>query len=193
MASILNADTTNGLKISSDTSGEIKLQSAGTDIATVSSSGITMASGKGLVTTAPAFSAYMGSDLTLTSGVYTKVPLDTEDFDTTSDFDSTTNYRYTPSVAGYYQINATLRVVATSRTTTAISLYKNGSAYKVLNVNRESSSSSGMVSGSTLIYMNGSSDYIELYGLVNFSSAGRYDYVSSVDSCFFSGFLARAV
>ena len=47
----INADTTNGLVMTSDTSGEIKLQSAGTDIATVDSSGITMASGKGMVAT----------------------------------------------------------------------------------------------------------------------------------------------
>jgi len=44
----INADTTNGLVLTSDTSGEIKLQSAGADIATVDSSGITMASGKTL-------------------------------------------------------------------------------------------------------------------------------------------------
>jgi hypothetical protein len=44
----INADTTNGLVLTSDTSGEIKLQSAGADIATVSSTGITMASGKTL-------------------------------------------------------------------------------------------------------------------------------------------------
>ena len=48
MASILNADTSNGLKITSDTSGELKIQSAGADIATVDSSGITMAAGKTL-------------------------------------------------------------------------------------------------------------------------------------------------
>jgi hypothetical protein len=47
----INADTTNGLVLTSDTSGEIKLQSAGADIATVDSSGITMASGKGLAAT----------------------------------------------------------------------------------------------------------------------------------------------
>jgi len=46
MSTIINADTSDGLKFTSDTSGEIKLQSAGTDIATVNSSGITMASGK---------------------------------------------------------------------------------------------------------------------------------------------------
>ncbi len=46
MSTIINADTSAGLKLTSDTSGEIKLQSAGTDIATVSSTGLTMASGK---------------------------------------------------------------------------------------------------------------------------------------------------
>jgi len=51
MSTIINADTSDGLKFTSDTSGEIKLQSAGTDIATVNSSGITMASGKDMVST----------------------------------------------------------------------------------------------------------------------------------------------
>ena len=65
MSTIINADTSNGLKLTSDTSGEIKLQSAGADIATVNSSGITMASGKTLPATslttasgsAPSYSA----------------------------------------------------------------------------------------------------------------------------------------
>ena len=51
MSTIINADTSDGLKFTSDTSGEIKLQSAGADIATVGSTGITMASGKGLAAT----------------------------------------------------------------------------------------------------------------------------------------------
>jgi len=66
MASILNADTSNGLVLTSDTSGEIKLQSAGADIATVTSSGITMASGKTLPASALTGSlpAIDGSSLT---------------------------------------------------------------------------------------------------------------------------------
>ena len=44
----INASTTNGLVLTSDTSGEIKLQANGADIATVNSSGITMASGKAI-------------------------------------------------------------------------------------------------------------------------------------------------
>jgi hypothetical protein len=41
MATIINADTSNGLKLTSDTSGEIELQSGGTTKATVNSSGLT--------------------------------------------------------------------------------------------------------------------------------------------------------
>ena len=65
MATIINADTSNGLKLTSDTSGQLELQSAGTTIATVSSTGIAMASGKTLPATslttasgsAPSYSA----------------------------------------------------------------------------------------------------------------------------------------
>ena len=44
----INASTTNGLVLTSDTSGELKLQANGADIATVDSTGITMAAGKTL-------------------------------------------------------------------------------------------------------------------------------------------------
>jgi len=56
----INADTTNGLVLTSDTSGELKLQSAGADIATVNSSGITMAAGK--VISNSGISSYTDSD-----------------------------------------------------------------------------------------------------------------------------------
>jgi len=51
MATTINADTSDGLKLTADTSGTIDLQSAGTTIATVSSTGLAMASGKGLAAT----------------------------------------------------------------------------------------------------------------------------------------------
>lgn len=49
MATTINSNTTDGIIITPDLSGEIKLQSDGTDIATVTSSGITMASGKSII------------------------------------------------------------------------------------------------------------------------------------------------
>src|SRR6056300_57679 len=49
MATTINSNTTDGIIITPDLSGEIKLQSDGTDIATVTSTGITMASGKSII------------------------------------------------------------------------------------------------------------------------------------------------
>jgi hypothetical protein len=57
MSSTINADTTNGVVVTSDTSGEIKLQSAGADIATVNNTGITLATGKDLTLSSTALDA----------------------------------------------------------------------------------------------------------------------------------------
>lgn len=46
MASIINADTTNGLVLTSDTSGEIEFQNNGTTVATIDSTGLSLGTGK---------------------------------------------------------------------------------------------------------------------------------------------------
>ena len=56
-------------------------------------------------TAAPAFSAYQSTGQTLSSSTWTKIQLQTEEFDTASCYDNATNYRFTPNVAGYYQVN----------------------------------------------------------------------------------------
>lgn len=62
----------------------------------------------------PAFRAYTTSSQTITSGTFTKVALQAKSFDSTSAFDSTTNYRFQPTVAGYYQTNGSIYFQATS-------------------------------------------------------------------------------
>jgi hypothetical protein len=110
---------------------------------------------------APAFSAYQSSAQTLTGSTFTKINFQTEEFDTNNNFDNTTNMRFTPTVAGYYQVSGGINL-ATSATSVNIQIYKNGTAFKqIYGVN--SSAPSGF--GSCLIYLNGSTDYIELYGL----------------------------
>jgi len=52
MSTIINADTSNGLKLTSDTSGEIELQSAGTTQAKITSSGLQNASGSAITSQA---------------------------------------------------------------------------------------------------------------------------------------------
>lgn len=157
----INADTTNGAVITSDTSGEIELQAGGTKIATVKSTGLEMASGKNLVTTAPAFSAYVSSNQTIATSTFTIMPLDTVNFDTTSDFDNVTNYRYTPSVEGYYLVKCTGTIQNhADGTITLVTIDKNGAE-----VQRGTQSATGSINASisiatALVYMNGTTDYL---------------------------------
>ena len=116
-------------------------------------------------TAAPAFSAYMSSSPVWTNGVATKAPINTEEFDTANAFDSTTNYRFTPLVAGYYQINGCIsfgNAVATGACVT--SLYKNGTEFKRGNYISINLANFTQAVVSSLIYLNGSTDYVELYG-----------------------------
>ena len=86
-----------------------------TEVAQVTSSGLSVTgdlsvTGSVPANTGPAFSVYRGSNQSLTSSANTKVQFDAEVFDTASAFDSTTNYRFTPQVGGYYQINGVVRI-----------------------------------------------------------------------------------
>jgi hypothetical protein len=137
----------------------------------------------GVAGTGPAFSAYSSSSQSVTSATFTKINFDTELFDTNNNFASS---RFTPTVAGYYQINAYL-TVATAVTRCLVTLYKNGSRVAILSdTDGSSANTSG---GSTLIYFNGSTDYIEVYGyLVGVSP----QFFGASDSTYFSGSLVRS-
>jgi hypothetical protein len=116
----------------------------------------------------PAFSAYANTNQTITSNTFTKIQINTEEFDTNSNFDSTTNYRFTPTVAGYYQVSGSVNnYSSTSPTRVLAVIYKNGTAYKRFFDGAVSTGTFYANSqGSALVYLNGSSDYIELYGLI---------------------------
>jgi len=148
--------------ISGDTSGAITLAApsvAGTNTITLpANTGTVMVNG-------PAFSAYLSANQSVVSGTATKVQCNTEEFDTASAYDNATNYRFTPLVAGYYQINARIDCGTSSITNAIISIYKNGVESKRGNQVTATSGEIGIVV-SSIIYLNGSTDYIELYGTV---------------------------
>lgn len=154
--------------ISGDTSGSIILQapavSGSTTLTLPTTSGTVLTNANAFSAgTGPAFSAYQSSAQTLSSNTLTKIQFQTEEFDTNNNFDSTTNYRFTPTVDGYYQVNALFNIGATN-TSGIVYLYKNGSVYK----NGMSFASAGTLFQAyvvnAIVYLNGSSDYIEIYG-----------------------------
>ena len=152
--------------ISGDTSGAITLAApavSGTNTATLpAATGTVMVSGN-----MPAFSAWCSTAQALTQNAYTKIAIDTKEFDTASCFNTST-YRFTPNVAGYYQVNANYNCTASGVTLALI--YKNGSSIK----SGANSSATAVTGGSVsaLMYLNGSTDYIEFYGYT--SAAGNY-------------------
>lgn len=117
----------------------------------------------GVPVNAPAFSA-SPSTQAYTTNTWTKVMLTSEEFDTNNCFDNITNYRFTPTVAGYYQFNAYIET--SGATYVQIAIYKNGALYKTT---QQASSAFGTTC-STIISMNGSTDYVELYGFMTTSS-----------------------
>jgi len=202
MASI-NATTSSGIVATADNTGQLQLQSAGNTIATISSTGLTMNSGNIIQASgaAPAFAAYWGgADQSISSSTWTKVTLSSELFDTANAFDSTTNYRFTPQVAGYYQINTSIRVIGNNANNKVLGIYKNGSILYTMDTYSPPTvtyiSSYNPISMSVLIYLNGSSDYIELYGYSNGTGTGFAGGLGGVNTAPWitqmCGFLARS-
>lgn len=152
MTITLNASTASGLVVTPDNSGNIVLQYNGV--------------------AAPAFSAYLNSTQYPTAGDNTVVQCDTKEFDTANCYNTST-YRFTPTVAGYYQINGQISARgATSITRIYVGIMKNGSIVRYGNDVYVSSGSMGYkVAINTLIYMNGTTDYLQLFGAVTASSA----------------------
>lgn len=131
----------------------------------------------------PSFSAYISSQ-TVSGSTWTKMACSLEEFDTNNNFDSTTNYRFQPTVAGYYQFNGKVQMGVTA-TPIALAFYKNGTAVKF---GSDLSTSNAGVSSSALIYLNGSTDYVEFYMYI---VTGQILSVSA-GANYFQGFLARA-
>ena len=168
MASIITATTTSGLTQSADNSGVLQLASGTGNLVTVPSvTGTAMVSGN-----MPSFSAYNNTAQSLSNNTQTKIQCNTEEFDTASYFDSTTNYRFTPLVAGYYQVNAGSGVAGSSASGyVQASIYKNGSVFKSGFGSYDSTTGTGGATVATVIYMNGSTDYVEFYVRQNTGSS----------------------
>jgi hypothetical protein len=119
----------------------------------------------GNVPNAPAFSATRTStNQSVTSAVWTKIQCQTEEFDTASAYDNATNYAFTPLVAGYYQVSGNAYFTGTSLTNSGVAIYKNGSSFKLGTTIPIATANETGSNVSALIYMNGSTDYVELFG-----------------------------
>ena len=136
----------------------------------------------------PAFYVTNTNGQNISSATWTKVTLDNELFDTNNNFASS---RFTPTVAGYYQINAGAYLYTTGATMTGgtVGIYKNGTQYCAGGI---FVSTTGVLTETSpctnaMVYCNGSADYVELYARI----AGTSPVVGGAVLTFLSGCLVR--
>jgi len=150
--------------------------------------GITSVTGSAATAVAgPAFSATPSTNFTALSSTDTVIPANTVIFDTNSNYNNST-YRFTPTVAGYYQVSAGLSSTATFTAFCALKLYKNGSNYEQMAYSTSSSNYLGAY-GSGLVYCNGSTDYIQVY--VNQNSGSTATFNSGNGNTYFQAIMIR--
>jgi hypothetical protein len=109
-----------------------------------------------------AFSVSLGNvNQSVLTKTFTKIPFNIKAFDTNNNFDATTNYRFTPTVPGYYLFYLNV-FCGDSTTFCAASIFKNGAPATQSNI--EGNGASAFSESSKVLYMNGSTDYVEAYG-----------------------------
>jgi len=161
---------------------------SGTVITTGSSGGVSQAMlATGVAGTGPAFLAYQTTVQSVANATVVKINFDTEVFDTNNNFD-TSNGRFTPTVAGYYQINLTISLQISGNSLGM--LFKNGAHYLGAVTTGIVGISNSLGTQSCVVSMNGSTDYLE--GYVYQGTGGAVN--SNNDSKFmqFSGSLIRS-
>ena len=134
---------------------------------TNSNTALTIDSSGFLLPKIPVFEVIKTTNQTLSSGTFTKITFDSESYDTASFYDLA-NSKFQPTIAGYYHINLCLYFGNGTNTATLSYLYKNGAIHRqIANFYHSSQSLDDYgVAGGALVYMNGTTDYIEAYGLV---------------------------
>jgi len=143
----------------------------------------------GVAGNGPAFSAGPNATQSINANTWTKMQFNTEEFDTANCYDNATNYRFTPNVAGYYQINGAAESTGNSGSTYyLVAIWKNGSQFKFGQNYLSSSTAGPSATVSALIYLNGTTDYVELYGI----GQNAWTRGNNLTASYFQGALVRA-
>lgn len=170
--------------------GDITAVTAGTGLTGGGTSGAVTLSLDTTAVQGPTFKAYrLTSAQSITPNVYTKVQFNGEAWDTANCFDSTTNYRFTPNKAGYYQLSTGLLFTGNNDTETNVSMRKNGTNEALLNLDNMGPQLYKSAGGSTILYFNGSTDYVEVFVYVGAGSPVIY---AGLSESWFTGVWIRS-
>ena len=141
----------------------------------------------------PAFSARASAAQSIADNTATTIAFNTEIFDTNSNYDTGT-YRFTPTVAGYYQFNAHVQSGGSSTTEVWFcNIKQNGTEVLIGSNGQTKFATVGACSNvSGILYMNGSSDYVESVIYQRSGGGALSTQAGSQATSNFSGSLVRA-
>ena len=124
--------------------------------------------------------AYRKAAQNIDAGTGTKILIDSISFDTGGAVDVLTNNRITPTLPGYYIVTGNVRVnsVPDGQRITAW-IYKNGARISDGSYSEQGAIGVPLSVANDLIYMNGTTDYLELWAFNSHSSALAL-YVTSI-------------
>ena len=126
---------------------------AGTSALTIDSSGFLKGAKESL------FRAYQSSSQTISNNSTTVIAYDAEDFDPNGWYDTST-YKFTPTIAGYYAVTASLRYNTDADWDICdMYIYKNTSIHTNVSDGHQRYDT---LNGTDIIYLNGSSDYVQV-------------------------------
>ena len=153
-----------------------------------------LASGSTMTSNVPMFRAKLTANQDVNQATDTKIACATETFDTDNWYD-TSAYRYTPQKAGYYYFHGQTLGGTGSLRAMHLVFKKNGSTYSGTNLYADNDNWDDMsLTHGDIIYLNGSSDYVEMWGRITDAPSGtdRYFYDQDGGSpTFWTGFLLR--
>lgn len=111
------------------------------------------------------FSAYLGANSSGTG--WTRIPMDTEEWDISGVHTTGASCKFQPTKAGYYLITVAAYRDTSSGDEVTCGIYKNGSLYKRGNLVSVASAQDLASTVTALVYLNGSTDYAEPYTYCN--------------------------
>lgn len=109
------------------------------------------------------FSAYLSANQGAT-GSFQKIPFDVEVADPSNWYDNATNFRFQPNIAGKYRIHAQIQAQGTTIGEIDIDIRKTGAIYSRTIILASGPASSSLIDH--IVSLNGTTDYIEIFGLV---------------------------
>jgi hypothetical protein len=138
----------------------------------------------------PAFRAFVAVGQTITgNGTQQRVTFGSETFDTDNCFTGST---FTPTVEGYYQLNATVRISGSAGTgENMLVLYKNGGEYArgTNGSGTEIGASFYSMQVSDIVYANGTTDFFDVR--IQQGSGANRDTTAGTNISYFSGCMIR--